>query len=70
MSNDEKPRAFLTQSEVAERWRISERTLENWRNGARFHGPRPTKIGSRVRYAFSEVVAFEKAHQLGEYERD
>lgn len=57
----ESERVYLTQSELADRWRISERTLESWRLRPGC-GPRVTKIGSRVRYSMTEVTAFEKAH--------
>jgi hypothetical protein len=53
-------RVYLTQSELAERWLISVRTLEGWRMNGR--GPRVTKIGKRVRYSIVEILAFEQAH--------
>ena len=50
---------FLTQIELAERWRVSARTLEGWRDkgiGLAF-----TRIGNRVRYPIAEVERFERA---------
>lgn len=50
---------FLTQTELAARWRISPRTLERWRwagDGLRF-----TKVGGRVLYSLADVEAYEAA---------
>ena len=49
----------LDQKELAKRWLISPRTLEQWRWQGR--GPRYLKIGGRVIYPLSEVEAFEAA---------
>lgn len=53
----------LTQDELAARWRVSPRTLEQWR--WRGIGPRHLKIGGRVIYPLDEVEAFEaeRLHQ-------
>ncbi|NOG71275.1 AlpA family transcriptional regulator [Roseicella sp. DB1501] len=53
----------LTQSELAERWRLSTRTLEKWRQGRR--GPRHLKLGGRVVYPLEEVEHFEATHLQG-----
>ncbi len=53
--------AFLTQIELAARWRISPRTLERWRWAG--DGPRFIKIGGLVRYRLEDVDDFE-AEQL------
>ena len=55
--------AKLTQDELAERWRLSPRTLEQWRWLGR--GPRYVKIGSRVLYDEQEVAVYEdgQVHQ-------
>lgn len=47
----------LEQKELAERWRMSPRTLEQWRWQGR--GPRFLKLGGRVVYPVKEVEAFE-----------
>ena len=47
----------MTQTELAERWRISEATLERWRTEA--GGPVFLKIGAQVRYRVRDVEAFE-----------
>lgn len=53
--------AFLTQVELAARWRISPRTLERWRWAG--DGPRFIKIGGLVRYRLEDIKGFE-AEQL------
>ena len=47
----------LDQKDLAERWLISPRTLEQWRWQGR--GPRYLKIGGRVIYRLSDIEAFE-----------
>ena len=47
----------LTQVELAQRWRISPRTLERWRWLGQ--GPRYLTIGGRVVYRLEDVEAFE-----------
>lgn len=49
------------QTEVAERWSISPRTLERWRYTGQ--GPRFLKIGGRVVYRIEDIEAYE-ADQL------
>ncbi|MBR0648734.1 helix-turn-helix domain-containing protein [Roseomonas terrae] len=51
----------LQQKDLAERWRVSLRTLERWRwLGI---GPAYIKIGSRVVYRLEDIEAYE-AEQL------
>jgi hypothetical protein len=52
---------YLTQVELAVRWRISPRTLERWRWAG--EGPRFIKIGGLVRYRLEDIDGFE-AEQL------
>jgi hypothetical protein len=47
----------IDQKHLASRWRISTRTLEQWRWQGR--GPRYLKIGGRVLYRLSDIEAFE-----------
>lgn len=47
----------LHQVELAERWRISPRTLERWRWEGK--GPRYLKLGGRVVYRLEDIEAFE-----------
>lgn len=47
----------LTQRQLAARWQISPRTLEQWR--WRGIGPRYLKIGARVVYPLAFVEAWE-----------
>ena len=49
----------LTERELAARWRVSVRTLQNWRWMGR--GPRFLKIGARVLYQITEIEKFEAA---------
>lgn len=48
---------FLTESEVAERTRISLGTLRRWRTENK--GPRYLKFGSLVRYSEDDLTAWE-----------
>ena len=47
----------LSQTDLANRWRMSPRTLERWRFTG--EGPRFMKIGGRVVYRLEDIVAFE-----------
>lgn len=49
--------AKLTQSQLADRWHISPRTLEQWRWLGK--GPKFLKIGARVLYDEVEVETYE-----------
>ena len=48
---------FLTQPELACRWRLSARTLEKWRWTEQ--GPADVKLGGRVVYRIDIVEAYE-----------
>ena len=54
----------LKQSELADRWSLSPRTLERWRWSG--EGPQFLKIGHRVVYRLEDIYAFEAArlHEL------
>ena len=47
----------IDQKELARRWVISPRTLEQWRWQGR--GPRFLKLGGRVLYRLADVEAYE-----------
>lgn len=49
---------YLTQVELAERWRISPRSLERWR--CRNSGPCYLKLGGKVVYALTDIEAYER----------
>ena len=49
----------LTQAELAERWRVSTRTLDRWREAGK--GPAWMKLNGRVLYRTEDVLAFERA---------
>lgn len=53
----------MTQTELAERWRISEATLERWRTES--SGPLFLKLGNQVRYRLQDVEAFEEVALRG-----
>ena len=54
---------YLTQRELARRWRMSERTLERWRSHGL--GPRYTKIVGKVIYSVEDVEIHEAQHKRG-----
>ena len=49
---------YLTQKELAERWRVSPRTLERWR--VKRTGPAFHKLGGKVSYSLDDIVAHER----------
>jgi hypothetical protein len=53
----------MTQTELAECWRISEATLERWRTES--NGPMFLKLGNQVRYRVQDVEAFEEVALRG-----
>ena len=54
---------YFTTKELARRWTLSHRTLENWRQADK--GPRWVKLGSRIVYPLSEIIAYEVTHFNG-----
>ncbi|AMT70546.1 Uncharacterised protein [Mycobacteroides abscessus subsp. abscessus] len=50
---------FLNRRELAERWSMSARTLENWAVLGR--GPTPRRFGKRVLYRLVDVLAYEQS---------
>jgi len=55
---------FLNQNELASRWGMSPRTLENWRSTGK--GPKYVKLGGQVRYKIAEIEKLEENSQVGE----
>lgn len=51
------PVHYLTKRELADRWRLTTRTLERWR--AQGQGPASYTIGTAIRYRLEDVEAFE-----------
>jgi hypothetical protein len=49
---------YLTQEELAERWRMSPRSLERWRSDG--FGPKWIRLRGRVLYRIEDVLAFER----------
>lgn len=58
-TNTNSPAPFLTTAELADRWRISPRTLRNQRCAGL--GVPSVKIGGAVRYRLADVEAYEAA---------
>ena len=58
----------MTQTELAERWRLSEATLERWRTES--GGPLFLKLGNQVRYRLQDVEAFEESALRGSTKTD
>jgi hypothetical protein len=56
---------FLLTCELAERWRLSVRTLERWRYVG--VGPKYRKIGGRCVYAVAEIEQFEQSCDVERY---
>ena len=50
---------FLTPQELADRWKVTVRTLEKWRVTGR--GPNWNKLEGVVRYPLDSVWRFERA---------
>ena len=58
----------MNEIELAQRWGISPKTLQRWRNEGR--GPRYLKLSKRVAYPVDEVLSFEnRALHDSTYER-
>ena len=51
-------RAYLTSKELADRWRLSDQTLANWRHAGK--GPPFIRVGARVLYPAEGIQAYEK----------
>ena len=49
---------YLTQTQLAERWQVTESTLERWRSEG--IGPIYMKMMGRVRYRLSDITDFEE----------
>jgi hypothetical protein len=52
---------FLTSKELADRWRLSDQTLANWRYAGK--GPPFIRVGARVLYPSEGIHAFERLSQ-------
>jgi predicted DNA-binding transcriptional regulator AlpA len=50
-------RRCISQNELAQRWQISEATLERWRSQRK--GPQYLRLGGQVRYRLADVEAYE-----------
>lgn len=52
---------LLDQNQLAERWKLSHRTLEAWR--WRRRGPAFLKLGGKVVYRLEDIEAFEASRR-------
>ena len=57
-------RVFLTEAELAARWRHSLRSLQRWR--ADGNGLPYLRIGRRIVFRIADVEAFEASREVGE----
>ena len=55
--------ALLLPRELAQRWRLSVRTLQRWRNAG--SGPKFLRLGRRVAYRLADIERFEASHANG-----
>ena len=53
----------LKESELAERWGVSPKTLQRWRTERR--GPPYLKLSKRVTYPLEDILAFENSQKMG-----
>jgi hypothetical protein len=61
-----KGETLLTGKDLARRWRVSPRTVQNWASGQRKDGIPLKKVGPcRDRYRLEDVVEFEYQTGLG-----
>jgi predicted site-specific integrase-resolvase len=51
-------RRVLNENELAQRWGVSPKTLQRWRNEGR--GPRYLKLSKRVSYPVDAITEFER----------
>jgi hypothetical protein len=52
--------SYLDEKQLAKRWHISVRTLQQWRYLSK--GPQYCRFGSRIRYPLDEVEKYEREH--------
>ena len=60
-------KVFYTQKELADRWQISHRTIENWRGHHAYKDKDPKrftlkyyKFGGQVRYKIDDILKYEE----------
>ena len=57
---ESQPQVFVTEAELAERWRHSLRSLQRWRADGK--GPPFTRLGRRIVYRLPDIENFEAVH--------
>lgn len=58
---------MLTPGELVARWKeaVTESTLATWRSRKPKKGPSYLRVGGRVRYRLSDVIAYERSQRVG-----
>ncbi len=55
-----KPPVYMTEADLSDRWRISKKTLANWRSAGL--GPLHIKLNGAVRYRLTDILAYEQSN--------
>lgn len=65
LSDNNEKSPFITEQELALRWRVSTRTIQTWR--AEGKTPEPYKYGYKsVRYKLSDVIELEENRRISQ----
>ncbi|WP_228818894.1 DNA-binding protein [Nocardia transvalensis] len=56
----------MTREELAARWKIEKKTLDNWASERPPYGPRFLKLRKHCRYPIEEVLAWERRQLDGD----
>lgn len=64
---DQQPVVFVLESELAERWRVSHRTIRRRRAMGRV--PAQFRQGQRILYRMVDVEAYERSHLISDGEQ-
>lgn len=59
---------YLSAKELAARWKMSTKTLRQWRWKKK--GPTPTKISGNVVYKLEEIESYEESKENREVNKD
>jgi hypothetical protein len=55
---------YITQRELATRWKVAISTLERYR--ATDQGPPWAKLGGNIRYALTDILQYEQTNRKGQ----
>jgi excisionase family DNA binding protein len=59
-TTDETPERLLSLGDLAERWRVSTRTIVRMTDRREIHSIR---VGKQIRFKLSDILAYEKKHR-------